>query len=603
MSEGAVPEAVGDPAAEYTDRLARAESDANHWNAREKRLSQARLAIFVVGLAVGWFAFGTKTLAGAAILPPIAIFIVLLIVHDRTIGRRDRAERTVHHFAWGLARIEDRWSGQGETGERYAEDSHPYADDLDLFGDGSLFQLLCTARTPAGERTLADWLKTQADAEEVRRRQRAVAELRDKLDLRRDLALIGADVRSRLNPESLTEWGSRPAELFAIWVRPVATALTAASLLCLAAWIWTSAGAIPFVFAIAAQSVFALALRKRVKPIVAAVTSPTRDLALLKGLLERLETEPFESPLLVELRSALDTDGHPPSQRIAQLQRYADLLDARANQFFAPIGALLLWGTQLAVAVEGWRARCGPELDAWLDAAGTIEALAALSAYAYEHPDDPFPEIVNDGPEFDGRALGHPLLSREACVRNDLRLDNDPQAFMMSGSNMSGKSTMLRTVGCNAVLALAGATVRADALRISSLTVAASIRVSDSLQTGTSHFYAEIKRLRQVVELSDGSPPALFLLDEILHGTNSHDRRIGAAAVIRGLLQRGAIGIITTHDLALAEIADELAPRMHNVHFADHLEGGEMAFDYRLQPGVVTKSNAIELMRSVGLEV
>jgi DNA mismatch repair ATPase MutS len=226
-----------------------------------------------------------------------------------------------------------------------------------------------------------------------------------------------------------------------------------------------------------------------------------------------------------------------------------------------------------------------------------------VAGYAYEHPSDPFPEIVEQGPLFDASGLGHPLLPSSACVRNDLRLDGGRLLLLISGSNMSGKSTLLRAVGVNVVLALAGAPVRAEALRVSPVSLGASIRINDSLEAGRSRFYAEITRLRQLMEIARDRPPLLFLLDEILHGTNSGDRRTGAEAVVKGLLDRGGLGLVTTHDLALAGIAEALAPRARNVHFEDHLEGGRMAFDYRLKDGVVRKSNALALMRAVGLDV
>jgi DNA mismatch repair ATPase MutS len=234
---------------------------------------------------------------------------------------------------------------------------------------------------------------------------------------------------------------------------------------------------------------------------------------------------------------------------------------------------------------------------------GEFEALSSLAGHAYERPQDPFPELVEET-RFDGEGLGHPLIPEFRNVRTDLRLgDEGPRVLIVSGSNMSGKSTLLRTLGTNTVLALAGATVRARSLRLSPLQVGASIRIQDSLQAGASRFYAEITRLRQIVELTEQELPVLFLLDEILHGTNSHDRLIGAEGVVRGLTGRRAIGLVTTHDLALARIADELEPHAANVHFEDHLENGKMSFDYQLRPGIVQRSNALELMRSVGLEV
>ncbi|HEX8202246.1 MAG TPA: DNA mismatch repair protein MutS, partial [Isosphaeraceae bacterium] len=327
------------------------------------------------------------------------------------------------------------------------------------------------------------------------------------------------------------------------------------------------------------------------------------DLTLLAELLGRLEREPVAAPRLRRIWQALDVAGHPPSRQIAHLARLLHLLDARRNQLFAPVGVVLLWTEHLALAIERWRATSGPAIAGWLAAVGEVEALGALAAYAYENPGDCLPELVEGAPLFDAEGFGHPLLPLDRCVRNDLRLGDGLRVLLVSGSNMSGKSTLLRSVGVNVVLALAGAPVRARRLRLSPLAIGATLRIQDSLQAGKSRFYAEITRVRQLVDLAGGSPPLLFLLDELFAGTNSHDRRQGAEAVVRRLIDRGAIGLVTTHDLALAEIVDGLAPRAANVHFEDHLEDGVMTFDYRMRPGVVRHSNALALMRAVGLEV
>jgi DNA mismatch repair ATPase MutS len=246
--------------------------------------------------------------------------------------------------------------------------------------------------------------------------------------------------------------------------------------------------------------------------------------------------------------------------------------------------------------------RSGPRISEWLLAVGQIEALNSIAGYAAEHPDDVWPEIIAGGPPiFDGQGITHPLLP--AGVRNDILLSPEMRLLLISGSNMSGKSTMLRSVGLNVVLAWAGMPVRARRLRVSRLEVGASMRVQDSIQDGKSRFYAEITRLRQIMDLASAPIPLLFLLDELLSGTNSHDRAIGAEAIVTSLVKGGAIGLVTTHDLALAGIAVKLAPHGANVHFEDHVEDGRISFDYKMRPGVVEKSNALELMRSVGLEV
>jgi DNA mismatch repair ATPase MutS len=268
---------------------------------------------------------------------------------------------------------------------------------------------------------------------------------------------------------------------------------------------------------------------------------------------------------------------------------------------------LLLIQPHVALAVDRWRRRHGKDIRVWIDSIAESEALGSLAAYRYEHAEDPFPEIVSPDAGataaiFDGVQLGHPLLPRASMVRNDVHLAGGTRLLVVSGSNRSGKSTLLRTVGINAVLALAGAPVRARSLRLSPLAIGATLRIQDSLLEGRSRFYAEITRIRALSEISSGAVPLLFLLDELFHGTNSHDRVVGAEGVLRSLLERGSIGLITTHDLALTAIADGLTSAV-NVHFEDWFEDNSIRFDYRMKPGPVTRSNALALMRSVGLDV
>jgi hypothetical protein len=597
-------EAAETPAQAYRTGLEGSTVQVGFWTARGRLVSNARLACFAALLVAAWLAFGTRSLAAPWLLVPAAAFAILVFAHDRVLSRADRAARLQRFYEDGLARLEHRFAGRGDQGLRYLEADHPYARDLDLFGAGSLFERLATTRTPDGSDRLAGWLLEGAAPDVIRERQAAVAELRPRLDLRRTLRLCGNESTIPKSPMGGFEaWARRPADGLPRWVPFVCVASTLLSLGGAALWIWSGSGPVPFAAALLVQGGLAWALHGRVGPILEAAATPVEALARISELLACLERERFASPLLVRLAGELVSTGRPPSQELARLRTLIDRRDQRRNQFFAPFAALLLWGTHVAVALEAWRARCGPRLDVWISVAAEIEALSALAGFAYEQPDAIFPEIVDDPVCFEGRALGHPLIAPERCVRNDHRLGATPQALVVSGSNMSGKSTFLRTLGCNTVLALAGAPVCAEALRLSPLRIAASIRIVDSLAEGQSHFMAEILRLRQVVEVSRGKPPALFLLDEILHGTNSHDRRIGAEAVIRGLVANGALGLVTTHDLALTQIVQGSAGRLANVHFEDHLEDGEMHFDYRVKDGVVTKSNAVALMRSVGLDV
>ena len=587
----------------YESLLASRRADAIAARRSAARISNARLAVFALGVVLAGIAFGAGRLDPRWLLAPGLGFIVLVVLHDRVLRRAENREHSVRYYEDGIARLDARFAGRGASGERFRDPEHAYADDLDLFGEGGLFELLCRARTAAGEAMLAAWLLAPAPSDAARGRQAAVLELRPAQGLRESLALVGDAVATGLHAEALERWGESAPPAPAPALRAIAAALSLLSAALIAA---TLAGApllIPWLAVLGLGGILGAVIGGRVRRTLAETEAPARELALLARLLAVLEGERFAAPRLVALRQAIATDAIPASREIARLRRLVDLLDARRNQLFAPISAALLVTTQVALAIDAWRARCGPLLRRWIDATAELEALVSLATHAHEHPDDVFPELADGPPRFEADALGHPLLPESRCVRNDIRLGDAPRLLLVSGSNMSGKSTLLRSVGVAAVLAQAGATVCARRLVLSPLAVGASLRVFDSLKDGHSHFYNEIRRLRSIVDLGRGSRAVLFLLDEILHGTNSHDRRIGAEAVVRSLIARGALGIVTTHDLALAQIADDLGARAANVHFEDQVEDGTMRFDYRMRPGVVTRSNALALMRAIGLEV
>jgi hypothetical protein len=604
-----------DPRETYLELIRQRQAEVAAMELRHRNLGYLRLGTVAAAAVVVWIALASRAISIAWVLVPAAAFAALLAVHDRLLRTTELRRRAVAYFERALARLEDRWPGTGETGERYLDAAHPYALDLDLFGKGSLFELLSTARTRTGEDTLARWLLAPADPPVAKARQEAVDELRLRLDLREDLATLAEDARSGVDPEFLSAWGEQPSPLEGahfgsqVWLF---TVLGIAGFAALLALLLHSAGltrAVPgagevFLAALLANGWLLHRHRGEASRIVAEVEEAGGELQLLSEVLRRLEQERFQSPLLAALRSGLDVEGDPPSRRLARLRRLIEYLDSRDNVLVRTLEIFILWTPHLAVKVEAWRRHSGPAVRRWLTAVGEIEALSSLASHAYENPGDVFPEIVEGtSPFLEADGITHPLLPRDRAVRNDARLGEPARVLIVSGSNMSGKSTNLRTLGVNCVLAQAGAPVRARRMRIAPLAVGASIRVSDSLQGGISRFYAEILRLRQILDMTARPRPVLFLIDEVLHGTNSHDRRIGAQAVVKELVARGAIGLMTTHDLALAAIVDMLGERAANVHFEDHLENGQIRFDYVMRPGVVRKSNAIELMRSVGLEI
>jgi hypothetical protein len=362
----------------------------------------------------------------------------------------------------------------------------------------------------------------------------------------------------------------------------------------------------PFVTEIAVL----MALRPRMHKILEAASSKESALSRYAGMLALLENEKFEAPALEALQGRLKESGSSATTEMASLSRIVGFLDARNNevfQFF--IGPALMWDLWCALALDKWRKRAGKAAFGWFRALAELEALASLAGFAFERPDHTFPQLGDDA-TFRGEALGHPLIEADKRVSNDVTVEGPGHALVVTGSNMSGKSTLLRAIGVNAVLANAGAPVCAKRLVLGRLRVATSMRVSDSLEEGTSRFYAELKKLKLVLDLAkkahekqgkDGT--VLFLLDEILHGTNTRERLIGARAILKELVARGAMGAVSTHDLGLGDLEAEMPDRVKNVHFEEQVKGEEMSFDYRLRTGIVQSSNALRLMKIVGLDV
>jgi hypothetical protein len=589
------------PHDEYTQRIARLASVLAQGDRRHLLISNLRLGMFGLACVLAWAALVPAWLAVSWLLVPAVGFVGLLVVHARVLNANERALRARRYYERGLSRLDGTWPGTGADGSRFVDD-HPYARDLDLFGRGSLFQLLNTARTDAGETTLADWLRQPADPDEIGTRHAAIVDLRARVDFREALAVLADEARVS-KTTGLASWanaspvglGAREAVLFATGAI-VNTVLI----------VGLFADRVPGVVVAGGLAVaggVALYYRALVWRVIRGVDAAANDLALFEQLLRRLEAERFEAQRLMTLRTALDGRAKP-SDLLARLRRLIAARDALRNEFVRPFGLLLLVRSQAAVAIDRWHQQHRESLAAWIAAVGELEALASLATYSYEHPSDPLPTVIATGPLFEGHAIAHPLLPESTAVRNDVVLGGGAaRVLIVSGSNMSGKSTMLRSVGANAVLALAGGPVRAERLVLSPLAIGASIRVEDSLQEGHSRFYSEILRIRDIVSLTHGTRPVLFLLDEILHGTNSHDRRIGADAIVRTLIAAGAIGLVTTHDLALTTLADGRDEWARNVHFEDRLVDGRLEFDYRMREGVVERSNALELMRAVGIQV
>ncbi len=556
-----------------------------------------------IAIAVLYYAFISKLWPLLA-LASVAVIAVFVLRQRHACQRRlMQLWNLADYYEKGISRLTRKWEFL-DTGEVFTDQDHFYSKDLDLFGRGSLFQLLCSARTQMGRETLAKWMRAPASIAEIRDRQAAISELRERRELPESLAAAGPMQAFDCRPEFLKTWAAESCAPFPSWARPLALFLALAALalpilVCLGLLdlhnLWACA-----VSVLTIQGIFALVLRPQVKRVLESMGPLSVELPIVRELLEIVERERFSSTKLHILASALARDGLAASGKIHRLQILIRLLKERDNEVFTYVSFCLLWGTQFTMAIEHWRLRHGAELQAWVAALGEFEALISLSTYSYEHPGDTVPLLLENSRILEAEGLGHPLLDEVSCVRNDLQLGDTVRFLIVSGSNMSGKSTFLRAIGLNVVLANMGAPVRCARLRLSLLTIGAAIRIQDSVVDGRSHFLAEMQRLRRMIEMADQAP-LLFLADEIMSGTNSHDRRIATEWVVQALMLRGAIGTITTHDLALTEIATNGLPG-RNVFFEDSGESGNLSFDYKLRQGVLSRSNALNIAHLLGID-
>lgn len=593
------------PGMEYAARKnarmeVRAERERTH-----VRIGNWKLLVIAAGLVLAWYSLAQHRVSPFWLLIPAVTYIVLAIRHELTIRARTRAERAAAFYERGLARIEDRWSGTGATGERFRDAAHIYADDLDVLGRGGLFELLSLAQTPMGEQCLANWLMSAAKIGEIRERQSIVAELREKLDLRETTSMLGAGLVGTLDARALVSWAQGSGKLAHVFLRVTVIGLALAQLAATVAWV-LDGRYLPFFVVLMANTAVYARLRKRADAAISDVGANEDGLLIFSKVLRTIEEAQFSSEKLSGFQRGLRSGAKPASRALKSLAHIVNWIDARDSLLMKVIDLPLLYTIQVGLAADSWRKQNGARMQFWVDAVAEFEALLSLSAYAYEHPDDCFPEFAEPGKSrafLEGQELGHPLIPAAKCIRNSVRLGDGTRVLLVSGSNMSGKSTLLRTVGINVVLAMAGAPVRARTLRLCPMALGTRIRSTDSLQEGRSNFYTEILRIRQVAALSEKNGPLLFLFDELLEGTNSHDRQIGSEALLRALLERDAVGMVTTHDLALTRIREALDGNIRNVHFEDQIVDGEMSFDYKLRDGIVPKSNALDLMRWIGLKV
>jgi hypothetical protein len=579
---------------ETQDRIDNAEAS----NRVSLRTMMASLAV------MAWLLYAAfqGAVPGWTFLLPIPAAIMAGRWHGRNRDRWLRLTRLRKFHESQEARLEDRWHGEGFSGDEFKTAGHVYSQDLHILGSGSVFELLSTARTGIGRRYLAAWLLEPASPEEIALRQQAVRELIPATELRERVNLLGKFSFQESDWTVFAEWlAVRPSpvpaglRIVAAVASILMTAIVIAGFSSSLPWQWVGKAAIPL---FAALMTVAWINRQHTKVINGAAARVGADIGVVREGMELMRTQTFQSARLAHLQQLLNNAD--AARLLHRLERMTNLLAQCEKPQFELFAQALILRTQLAFAIEQWKNDHGSQLKGWLAAWGEFEALAAISAYAWEHPDDVFPEFVEGEPRFEARDLGHPLLPESTCVRNHVTLDTANRFYIISGSNMAGKSTLLRSIGLNAVLAAAGAPVRASSLRLTHLNIVASLSIVDSMLEGRSKFLAEVDRVKSMLEQARQAP-LLFLIDEILSGTNSRDRRFASEAVIRSLIAGGAIGALSTHDLALTEIA--LIPELagSNVHMGSAPGGGPMDFDYRIKPGVTKETNALAIAAMMGV--
>ncbi len=591
----------------------------NHYKSRVERLeiliaasrSRKSLALatslacaltFVIALIVA--------VKGASFLfAALPILLVLAVWQFRTFSRCSveiiDSARRADFYERGINRIEDDWRGKGSTGLEFGRKHHLYQTDLDILGEGSLFELISTTRSEVGAERLASFLLDPPDIDEARARQDAVKELRDSAGLREEVAVLGDHHFQNCRGEHLREWLNRPflrvprvVPIFLLFSSTACLLLGLCGFTKLLSWPQIALLVAPLLIG---QAGVGLALMSRVRVHIRTLLSLVSDIVVLRQGIELVDRQEFHSAKLRDLIERLRRGR--AALTIRKLESRLIAIDRREDVLLYGFSLWLSAGTQLVLSIEKWRASHQKDFEDWLDAWAEFEALNALACYSWEHPHYVFPDLLAGEAAFEAIGLGHPLLPRDHCIGNDVALNASTAFYVISGSNMSGKSTFLRAIGLNAVLASAGAPVRASSARSAVFRVCASIAISDSLQDGKSKFLAEVERLRDSVRATREPEPVLFLVDEILGGTNSRDRKIAAEALIGALVAGGAVGALSTHDLALTELTENRELRGVNIHMQSDNPDQPLAFDFRVKPGISRQTNALAIVRMMGIAI
>ena len=592
------------PENHYTERLSLTEGQLQQVKKQIFRISMLRLALFIAGIAGIYFFFSQTPLLIVCICLTFLPLFILVKIHNRFFIRKEWLETQARIIQEELQALSGDYSSF-EDGKEYVNPEHPYSFDLDIFGRRSLFQSINRTCTFFGKDRLAKWLQNHLhEKTSIEKRQEMVREISEHTLFREQFRVAGLVHHGQSSDaEKIQAWSQSPAQyLHAGWVKAFIWGVPVInSLLLITSLIgWTSFSCLGLSFGI--FLVLSFGIIKRATYIQETYGKQLKSLNGYARLIALAKAEDWKSAGMLELMERFNLNGQSPVQALQQLSKELDRLDLRNNQFlYVLLEGSIFFQLQEIVRIERWKVRYGQHISEWLETVGELDALCSLGTFAYNHPQYTYPELTEKPFYFLATQMGHPLMPVSQCVKNDATIPSRPFFLIITGANMAGKSTYLRTIGVNYLLACVGAPVCCERLKLHPNQLITSLRTSDSLSDNESYFFAELKRLKRIIDLLNQGQQLFIILDEILKGTNSMDKQKGSFDLIRQFMQMKANGIIATHDLLLGSLIKQFPEEIRNYCFEADIKDNELTFSYKLREGVAQNMNACFLMKKMGI--
>ena len=591
----------------YQEKLNKAINESERTRKKIQHTSLSRATIFIAGFIALCYGYDQGgTVIGGILLTTLIPFLLLVILHNRLFHQKDWYATSIRHYQAELASLENDHSAF-DGGKEWIDAAHPFSLDLDVFGEKSLFQFLNRTCTPFGKETLSQWLRQPLDKkEDIEERQQAIKELSNYNDFREIFRITGClNKNDETTMSDLKKWIESPlvflhkkSNQWICWAVPcINIILFILGMLDILSMSWF--GLVFCSFTIASSR-----LIRKVTRIQESYNKTFKMLSTYVRLIELADKQPMESDILLALKEGFKSNGKKAPEVLGVLAKELDRLDLRNNLIlYTLLEGSMFWQLRQMLCIERWKQEHGTHLLQWLEALGQLDALCALGTFAFNHPEYTYPALADEPFVFRAKEMGHPLMPRQQCVVNDAEIPQRPYFLIITGANMAGKSTYLRTIGCNYILACIGAPVCCSSLEIYPAHLMTSLRTSDSLANNESYFFAELKRLQQILKRLKSGEEMFIILDEILKGTNSMDKQKGSFSLVKQLLRLKANGIIATHDLLLGELKQHFPNEISNYCFEADIQNDELTFSYKLREGVAQNMNACFLMGKMGISI